>query len=383
VVRWARHWWWLVGALTLLGAVAVSGRRYLQRQAVACGARSPTACASVKRLARPLSVVRFPGARAALDQAYSAEFAEAEELYSVCFGADRSRCEGLAWRDLQRFRSDLERRRTAEAARLLCEHRSRSACVALGVYLDTGLGIPANPAARTVALQTAFELGARYPCRWGEVCSPEPFSVEGKKAAEVEQLRQRDKVLGSLHRGSPHTEYFYVNGARLETLNLQRDARRPYSGSEPLPRNPNAILAGTAIVLAVRTYDPGYVEAIDDERFESFSIEIPSFRFGTPVDLQAPHVRAYFSAGSQAWSPRMGAEYAEHAQGTVTILSADRSDEMKVRLNASCQPMRTPEERPLPARFAPADPSPEARSFVGEFTFVRRKPDLRGSPRLE
>jgi hypothetical protein len=277
----------------------------------------------------------------------------------------------MAWGDPQRFQSDLERRRTAEAARRLCERKRASACVALGVYLGAGLGVAADQAEKTRILQKAVELGANYPCRWFEDCDSRPLSAAELK--EMEALGGKIDAPPRRTRGPKQTVYSYVKNAKLQLLDLPRDAHRRYA-HEPSPRDPNAILGGKALVLAIRTYDPGYLQVIDDEMFEDVSVEIPSYSLGIPVDLGAPQVHSYFSAGSVSWSPAMGAVYADHARGSVTVLSVAGNGDMRVRMNVSFQPVVTPDEiHPPAARLALMEPPLDARSFAGEFTFVQRE----------
>lgn len=354
---------WSAGGVVFVGASVFGGRHYLKEQAASCTATSPTACATVKRLGRPLAALRFPGARAALDHAYGVEFDEAARLYYSCLGADRPRCVAMAWGDPQRFQSDLERRRTAEAARRLCERNRASACVALGMYVGEELGVAADRAEETRILRKALELGANYPCRWFEVCDSPPLSVA--------ELKEMD-ALGT--RGPKETIYSYVKNAKLQRLDLARDAHPRYAPREPSPRDPNAILTGRALVLAIRTYDPGDLQVIDDEMFEDVSIEIPSFHLGIPMDLGTPQVHSYFSAGSVPWSPAMGAIYADHAHGSVTVLAVAGNGDMRVRVDASFLPMVTPDEmHPPAARLALMNPPLDVRSFAGEFTFVQQK----------
>jgi hypothetical protein len=336
---------------------------FLQARVVACGAHSPFACMEAERLARPLCAERRPGSCEAVDYAYGVEFDQAASLYDSCIAAEPLGCIKMAWRLEQRSLDELDRQRMAATARRLCERRNASACVALGVYLGNGFGVRVDHEGEGRAFETAFELGASYACQWP--CHLESGNACYTKGARNLRRRCEEKQLEARARGVPYTDYFYVEGAKLDTLNLARDSDR-YAHRDP--REPNAILSGAALVLSIRTRDPGDLGFTDASSFEKFSIEIPTFQFGKAVDLNAPGVRSYFAAGASSWSPAMGQVYAVRAHGTVTILSIDSAGEMKARLNISCQPERTPPG-------SAADGRPEARSFLGEFSFKRMKLD--------
>jgi len=353
--------WWTAATLALLGIATIGTRRHLRSTVTAC-LGSQLVCEEAKRVARPLCWFRFPGACRGLDDIYGAEFRYAESLYRSC-GED----ETYACVNAQRFRDEPDRRRTAGAARRLCEHNNESACVMLALYYRDGLGVLQDRESAARTFEIACNLGAERYCERAASMYVEQAARLSHRSRLAEMKVEADR---RADRGTPDVQSFYVLGAKLSEVKplqpngLDHELLRQ-GGQE---YDPNSLVPGTSLVLSIRTFYPGAAMIVDDEAFEKLSMEIPSLRVGVPVDLAAGDVRVYYAEGSSSWSATAGNAFAKQAQGTVTILSVDEArGVLKAHLDLVAQPHFADCRKPS------ADP--EAKEVHGEFSFARKKLD--------
>jgi hypothetical protein len=344
--------------LALLGFAALASHQRLQSTAAACRT-SRFACEDAKHVARGFCWLRLPRGCRTLDDIYAAEFRDAEAQYRSCGENETSVC-----MNAQRFRDEVDRGRTAEAAGRLCEHGNASACIMLAIYYRDGLGVRRDRVAAARTFGTACDLGAERYCGRAAAMYFEQgarLNYRGQLAALKAQAdREAD-------RGSPDVQSFYVLGAKLadakpfQPNGLDHELLRQ-KGQE---YDPNSLVAGESLVLSIRTFYPGAGMVTDDETFEKVSLEIPSVQIGVRVDLAAADVHFYYAEGSGPWSPTAGHSFAKRAQGTLTIQSVDDAQGiLKARIDLVAQPIL--------ADCREQGVDLDAKQLHGEFSFVRK-----------
>ena len=133
-------------------------------------------------------------------------------------------------------------------------------------------------------------------------------------------------VISWWFRTGPRDSAYFVHGAVLAEPGLYprllaETGRPPESGfRNPVALRGHHLLAGTGLVLASRTYDPGNRLAIDDEHFTKLTIALPESLAVEGRSLiigDLTGVRANYSVGGSAWPESACASFAE--SGTVTF----------------------------------------------------------------
>jgi hypothetical protein len=120
------------------------------------------------------------------------------------------------------------------------------------------------------------------------------------------------------------------------------------------------VAAGEHVVLLWRRFDPGSIYAVDDERYEQLTLEVPTVEPGLRIDLRKGENRAFYSAGSAAFARKGYGRYSISTEGFVLIEQV-ASDSVTATVDAKF----------LTESASPFGGEPQMVTKAGRFVFHR------------
>lgn len=123
------------------------------------------------------------------------------------------------------------------------------------------------------------------------------------------------------------TAAYSINASlRAEALSLGRPWERRERSLEECVQllvGNHSVIPGMAFVMSLREERDPSSQDIDDESFEMFSVQLDTAQFDTPIALDSPTVRVYYSRGANAWVGRCAGEIGWTATGRLILRRAN------------------------------------------------------------
>jgi hypothetical protein len=135
--------------------------------------------------------------------------------------------------------------------------------------------------------------------------------------------------LGVLTIACANTNFYYLEGGELIDR-CQGVSNRNHAIERLLAGH--YIESGDKLILLVRKFDKGKLDAIDDETYEKITLEIQSYNEGKPMQMSSPHVKFYYSSGASAFISRGSGVFSSEAFGTIVIEKKEKS-RLRVKLD--------------------------------------------------